>query len=265
MLLLHHPAAISGSAKPVPEAAGTRFAQSQGMKAICLISAGALWLSCSSPPPAPARYPHPAEMGPTMIRHFGPSIAIQNAIVMGDLPAAQHAAQNLLARLGQEQHPIGWEPSLQEVRLATQAVLKAQTVEQGARATADLGYACGKCHDEQGVSFGTPASIFITTPPADLSQAMHRHLAAADDLWMSLLTASDERWRSGAHNLAQADVFPLEAELNTPELRALATRFHALAGAAQQTEWSPARAALYGEILGTCAQCHTTAGRVAVR
>jgi hypothetical protein len=204
-------------------------------------------------------------MGPTMIRHFGPTVAIQGAIVEGDLPAAQRAAENLLFRLQHESHPSGWEPALQEVRTAAQDVTKASTIETAAKATARLGYACGKCHDNLGVPFSDPANFLITTPPADLTQAMHRHLQAADDLWLSLVTASNDRWLTGARNLAHSSLFPMEDNVASPEVRDLATRFHALAGVAQTTEWSAERADLYGELLGTCARCHRLVQSTAAR
>jgi cytochrome c553 len=196
-------------------------------------------------------------MGPTMIRHFGPTVALQSAIVVGELPAAKRAAENLISRLNTEKHPVEWGPSLNEVRDAAKAVTRAETLEAAATATAHLGFACGKCHDNLDVPFDEVALPLTTTPPADLPQAMHRHLRAADDLWLSLLGASDERWAVGAANLAQANVYPIEEGATSDTMRATATRFHALAEVAQTTRAPAERAALYGNLLGTCARCHS--------
>ena len=89
---------------------------------------------------------------------------------------------------------------------------------------------------------------------------MARHLWAMERLWEGLVTPSDAAWAAGSGVLADEPLagssFSDDPQLEA-ELAELAGRIHALgAEAATVVELGP-RGQLYGQMLATCAPCHT--------
>ena len=83
---------------------------------------------------------------------------------------------------------------------------------------------------------------------------MRRHEWAAERLWQALLLQDDDTWIRGAAAFADD---PLHGEAVPAGVAPLAKKVHELgAKAAETTDWDE-RGALYGEVLATCADCHS--------
>lgn len=88
-----------------------------------------------------------------------------------------------------------------------------------------------------------------------MSAQMARHQWAADRLWEGIVGPSDSHWRSGLYVLANTHLTSIEVDRP-----ALANRMRTLALDAYNVPAKSLaeRAATYGELLVTCAQCHAS-------
>ena len=87
---------------------------------------------------------------------------------------------------------------------------------------------------------------------------MRLHTWAADALWHGLVVPSDDQWIHGAHLIANAtiDVSAMMHAKPNAEVVELAEQLEAFAARAEGTRGLEQRAALYGDMLRTCASCH---------
>ncbi|HEY5922237.1 MAG TPA: hypothetical protein VIV11_11225, partial [Kofleriaceae bacterium] len=88
---------------------------------------------------------------------------------------------------------------------------------------------------------------------------MARHRWAADRMWEGMVGNADEPWRDGIEVLAQT---PLQFTAIDADRSRLAKRLQLLADQARQRrsiDTVAERAQVYGEILVTCAACHSGA------
>ena len=84
---------------------------------------------------------------------------------------------------------------------------------------------------------------------------MARHQWAADRLWEGLIAPSDQSWLNAAEVLLEVPL-ALAGTQGTEQTRALTERVHSLGHQARSAARSSDRVRIYGEILGTCADCH---------
>lgn len=90
---------------------------------------------------------------------------------------------------------------------------------------------------------------------------MQRHQWAADRLWEGLIGPSDAAWSRGIRMLAEAPLHGTEPSWDTAsDGDELARRVHELGSEAASALLPHARATVYGEMLGLCADCHTRTG-----
>jgi cytochrome c553 len=86
------------------------------------------------------------------------------------------------------------------------------------------------------------------------------HQRAADHLMQGLIVPSSTLWNQGAQGLRQAPLsngkLPKDQKL-TADVAAGELHVHQLGDRAAGTSDPQARSALYGELLGTCARCHS--------
>jgi hypothetical protein len=87
---------------------------------------------------------------------------------------------------------------------------------------------------------------------------MLRHRWAADRLWEGIIGGNDEPWRAGLDVLAAP---PLEWAKFAPGRTEHANKLRRLAENARRNKAADlaGRATAYGEMLATCAACHTAA------
>src|SRR5690606_11612553 len=117
---------------------------------------------------------------------------------------------------------------------------------------------CAACHEATGAepSFDSPA-----LPPAasDAPAPMQRHQFAAEQMWQGPVGPAPLRYRAGARGLAEAPPHPADLAVGQAppaEVVPLSERVRDIAGRASRAEAQESRAALYGELLATCAACH---------
>jgi cytochrome c553 len=150
---------------------------------------------------------------------------------------------------------------LQDVHEAASKGLAAQDSAGLAEAIADVGRACGACHETAGDG---PQFQAVTEPETDA--AMARHVWAADRMWEGLIGPDPERWRRSA-DLLKIEVVDFSAlyagvDLETAgDAARLHSRVHALADVGRMADDSADRVELYGAYIAACADCHALLGR----
>jgi cytochrome c553 len=182
---------------------------------------------------------------------------VRDALIVGDLVAAKRLARGLDQPVAAAELPEAAQGLRDAVPVRAKAFLGAGSVPQGARAFAQVMLACGSCHTAAGVrwSFDEPA-----WPEGDeLAEHMGRHAWAVDRMWEGLMLGDEERFDLGARRFVEA---PLTGEVpvadeHPPGLSAIAARLHRRARQAVRAKGMGERAAIYGDVLAACAQCHT--------
>jgi hypothetical protein len=125
---------------------------------------------------------------------------------------------------------------------------------------------CSNCHlaNEVQIEFGYDQ---VPAEWSDTVSHMQRHQWAADRLWEGLIGPSENAWNRGMDMLVDV---PLHSEdvmdedsgdVDTAALERIAGRVHALTRQGTIASTPTARAEVYGELLGLCAECHTRLGR----
>jgi cytochrome c553 len=193
----------------------------------------------------------------TMHGHFAALSEVQDAIAGGDLELAQTRASQLTVRLANADHPEGWEPDLGRLRRAAWAAHRARDLATAADAIARAAGACGTCHARLGAQTRAASAAPDVARPSELSELMFRHLWANNELWNGLVGPSDTAWNDGAAAFAEAGLFPAGEVETSAEMDALVGRLTELGGLATRASGQDERAAAYGQILATCAGCHS--------
>lgn len=198
----------------------------------------------------------PSGTASRMTHHFTDSLDVQRAVIAGDLQRLRAPARRLAER--SDPFPESWRPFMtSNVRFAESA-LAAASLDEAARAAADLANNCGECHAAVGLG---PDRLAVALPASDPAgtPSMLRHQWAADRMWDALISHSDAAWSAGADVLSAAPLRPeaLPSDVVLPEvLEDLAGRVHELGARAQRSATWSERTALYGDLLATCASCH---------
>jgi hypothetical protein len=182
---------------------------------------------------------------------------VRDALVAGELAEARRLARGLDRSVDAADLPPAAAELKDAVPTRARALLRARTLPAGARAFASVMEACGRCHR------AADAQWAFDDPPLpegdELEEHMARHAWAVARMWEGLLLGSADRFDEGARRFAEAPLTgeePLEDE-HPPGLSAIAVRLHRRARSAERARDLPARAAIYGDILAGCADCHT--------
>jgi cytochrome c553 len=232
--------------------------------AICLLVAA----GCR---PAGAREEPPLTPGPSerfehdmMVRfHMHQSFdlvrAIERLLVRGKLDDARAFAR-AISEAPDEPGLTPWAKQAALVRERAAAVASATTLDEACRREARLAEACASCH----VDAGVVPDFRSFRPPADqptVDARMARHLWATGRLWEGIVGGAEDSWRDGLDVLAATPLPAVQAGAQAGARADLARRLQQLAAGARQrwrTDTPADRAAAYGEMLVTCAGCHTT-------
>jgi cytochrome c551/c552 len=144
------------------------------------------------------------------------------------------------------------------MRRAARRTADASTMLEAALGTADMLKTCGDCHQVAGTRPSAPLASGVEV--GGVVGHMLEHQRAADQMLQGLVIPSSTSWRSGAEGFRVAplrrDKLPDDPML-TPQLIASEKRIHGLAEQAGKTEAAAARAVFYGQIIASCADCHS--------
>lgn len=194
-----------------------------------------------------------------MQEHFTQAVALRDAVIDGDLTAAQEPARWMAEHQMEGGTPEGWGPYVAEMQAAAGGAVGSMELDAAASAAGTMAAQCGTCHQAQGAMI----DVSIGEPPAaepGTEAHMARHLWAMERLWDGLVTPSDAAWAAGAGVLADEPLagssFSDNPQLQA-ELAELAGRIHTLGAEAATAAELGTRGELYGQMLATCAPCHT--------
>ena len=175
---------------------------------------------------------------------------IERMLVAGKL----EEAKTLAFMLTRPADLVPEDPNTRALTLAAGALVNARTIDEALYAAARTASACARCHvATQNVPvFKMPSQAPPDRPAMDAQMA--RHQWAADRLWEGIVGASDAHWRAGLYVLATS---PLPH--TTTKAPDIALRMQQLARKAldEPAPTLDARAETYGDLLVTCAACHS--------
>jgi len=171
---------------------------------------------------------------------------IKSSVIMGNRDGVRELATWLVEHETVSGLPEDFEPYVEMIRSYAREVVAAPDLKSAA------------------MEFG-----FDTKPPewADTISLMQRHQWAAERLWEGLIGPSDVAWSRGTDMLVDVPLRPayvLDDTINgvrSDVIDKAAHRVHLLGGQGTITSTPDARAELYGELLGLCADCHISLGR----
>jgi hypothetical protein len=190
-----------------------------------------------------------------MHERFDAARRMQLAIARSDLDAAKIEAATIES-LDEPDFLPQWRPYVDSIRASAHQVQLANDTVAAARLSAELGRRCAQCHAASSSRIVLPRE----DPPRDRGKhgpQMASHQWAAARMWDGLIAPDEERWLQGARMLATARIdFIAEGGPHSVGLTDHASRMKSLASRAQVTASQHDRAALYGDLLATCARCH---------
>ena len=242
-------------ASPAPATESTAATPSSESTAATAAAPATSESAAASPKAAPAGSP----MAQLMREHFKEVEAIRHAIIAGKPHDAVQPAVALSGSVDVAKLPAGWRPPMERMHAASIRVQNSSDLAEAAAGTADIGAACGACHETQ----GGPKPNLGAPPPAGDSvvSRMARHSWAMERLWEGIYVPSSAAWKLGAKAL-EVDPFPPEVlDSGGVYARSAAKDFKALAVQTPLKESSKERVALYAGLLGTCGTCHLATGR----
>jgi len=193
-----------------------------------------------------------------MKSHFHEALAIENAIVRGELAAVGPAAAALAAAPPPAGLPAATTPHLKAMKAAAGRAAAATTLPTASLEAATMLSACGECHLSAGVR---PAPPFPSRSDAEGRVGhMQAHQRAIELMLHGLLVPSTSLWREGAEALSVAPLHRSElsrASNVTDEVLSAEKRVHRMAEEAIATAAPPIRVRQYAQLLTTCAECHS--------
>ena len=198
-----------------------------------------------------------------MQHHFLQVTQVHEAVIRGDLAAVAKPALELSRMPMPEGLPMEGGPFLAAIRRAGARAAVSPNLRSTTAATVTMLQQCAGCHRIAGV---------YPAPPSPKRQDvggvvghMLEHQRAADALLLGLIVPSEAQWKDGAERLATSVLhssdWPPDRAL-TLEIRKAEVAVHALADRAARARSSDARAAVYADLLTTCASCHSLRARL---
>ena len=193
-----------------------------------------------------------------MWAHYQRVGAIQSAVVAGDLHIARSAAYWVARNRPTDNLPANAGPYGESMRAAARVVADAPSLDEAAMATARMGGTCGECHTalQRGPHFTAAPNA---PPPSDTSlpDQMTLHLWVLSRMWDGLTGPSDASWQHGAMALNATPHYQARVARNGRDRTvadSLARRVYVLGQQAVMAGRGD-RVVIYGQLLGTCADC----------
>ena len=196
-----------------------------------------------------------------MQEHMQRITRIRTEVIRGDLDGLRRPATWLAQHEPSPEASILYVPFILSMRGHASDILNARDVRTAAADVSAIATDCANCHiaSEVSLDFGNKAEPAAW---ADMESHMQRHQWAIDRLWEGMIGPSDASWSRGIRMLAEAPLHGTEAawEESMSDGDELARRVHELGREAATALLPHARAAVFGEMLAVCADCHTRTG-----
>jgi len=195
--------------------------------------------------------------------HFFKATEVQLAVINGDLEAVREPAEWMAEHVNSAAMPKEWVTHAEAMHKAARRAADAKDIATAAQAVANMGAACGNCHQALKAEVGFAVE---SAPPEGEGTAAHmgRHAWASGRMWEGLVAPSGVIWDAGAEVLTEAPLAPaaLHVELEVlSEVSEMEDQVHALGAEAVGLTGQKERARVYGTFLSTCAACHEKTGR----
>lgn len=208
------------------------------------------------PEPEPVAEPDAPPASDRMQQHFTDVQLARDAVIQGDLDAVRPPLERIAAAEYGFDLPSDWLQWVEEMQQSAGGFANSADLRTAATAVASLTESCADCHR---TTLGGPAIAEETEPvhPEDLVGWMNTHAWGAEQLWLGLTAPSHEAWARGAAAIIGDESAADEEGLNealAPQLEAI----QALGVDAREAGQAAAQAAVYAEILSSCADCHTS-------
>ena len=200
-----------------------------------------------------------------MKEHFTRIVTIQQAVIRGDLEDVREPARWLAEHQTTGDVASPSAALLTNMRSVAKRASDAKTLPAAAGDAAALVATCGNCHAALSVRPKLPPVPDVPAGATGTAEHMLEHQHAVDQMYQGLVGPSDDQWMKGAKELTASPLarndLPRDPAL-TNDIAAAEARTHQLAEKALQTKDMNGRAAIYGEIIAGCGQCHGLHGRV---
>lgn len=212
-------------------------------------------LTDAAPKPTEQRFEEGMLVRFHMHENYGVVRAIERLLLRGRLDDVKPLA----AAIGEAPDEPGmsaYATQSAEIRRRALELSQAKTVNDGLRLEAQLVLACASCHKEAGVVPDLEKAPALPPDRDTIEARMARHAWAADRLWVGIVADSPEAWARGLDLLASgAHTWPALTKAQAP----FAQRMQRTAETARRAKSTTiaTRATTYGELLATCASCHT--------
>jgi cytochrome c553 len=196
-----------------------------------------------------------------MLEHFVIATWARDSVIDGDIEGLRMPLDALADYSYRSVAPGGWMRGIAQLQAAARLTADANTLEAAARGVAAMGRVCGECHREQGGPDVKHYKPERKGPKSDSYEArMFRHAWAVERLWEGLTSPSDEAWVAGAAALSHApSAAPTAEPALPPTVVQKLTLVRQLGSKAARADSFEAREKVYGELLVTCAHCHSSA------
>jgi hypothetical protein len=207
-------------------------------------------------PARPVQLEHKSMVDFHMRRHFDDLRGVERLLIAGKLDDAK-ALAFLLTQPAKDPGMARWEVAGQRVTDAATALVNAPGLDEALRRETRLAAACAACHLAIQRTPKFPAPPAAPPDTGTTAARMARHAWAVDRVWEGMIAPDDTPWRNGLAVLAQAPL-PYAATTDAPALAASLQRQARRELDMEEPITMDHRAAAYGEMLVTCAACHTT-------
>lgn len=219
-----------------------------------------LTVGCGGAAPAdphPSSSPRP-DVATWMRTHYVEGRGIRDALVRGEPDEARDRLVRVTRLPSPRGAPASWEPPIEALRASASRATEAEDLPALSGALSELAARCAACHvaTDAAVTFDSPN---LPAASEDAPAPMQHHQWAAERMWQGLVAPDPTRYREAAAALAEAPLHSAEVVVGQApplEVVRIAERARDVAGRASRAETEEERAALYGELVATCAGCH---------
>lgn len=193
-----------------------------------------------------------------MKAHYRAVLSLQDSVIRGDLAEVGPAANALAGEATPPKLPAGAASYVEAMREAARRTARATSIEQAANGTASLLATCGDCH----LAVGTRPAVIAPASSAVGGVVGHmlQHQQAIELMLEGLVVPSATTWQDGARGLKVAPLRRRELPADNRLTRQIATNeelVHRFADEAAAATDQSARITAYGQLLTTCASCHS--------